>query len=418
MNPKRIVIATLGSLGDLHPCLGLAFRLQGLGHDVTIASSHFYRAKVEELGIAFHSIRPHWDERELVRCYCADTHKGPQTLFREVLLPALRGTYDDLLAIALNADVLISHEAVFATPLVTEKLTLPWASVILSPSSFHSAYDPSVQVLAPEFRYVRKAGLAVNQGLIKLGRLATKHWCDPVRRLRRELGLREECDPLFVDKFSPDLVLALFSPWLAKPQPDWPPQTVQPGFVLYDQESARMKDLPELAEFLANGKPPIVFTLGSLFVHAQKKFAAVSAEAAKLVGRRAVLVLGSGSTKTASDELLAVPYAPYSQLFQRAEAIVHHGGVGSTGQALRAGKPTLVVPFGWDQLDNAERIQRMGTGLLLPQKRYSPANAAAALRKLLDDPSFFVRATEVSTKVREEDGVALAGSAIQSLLNR
>src|SRR5579864_3724840 len=81
---KRIVIATIGSLGDLHPCLALALELGRRGHRVTIASTEYYRDKVEELGVGFHSIRPNWDptDRELIR-QCENLRRGLEVLYRE-----------------------------------------------------------------------------------------------------------------------------------------------------------------------------------------------------------------------------------------------------------------------------------------------------------------------------------------------
>src|SRR5208282_855995 len=116
-------------------------------------------------------------------------------------------------------------------------------------------------------------------------RLGTRHWWDPVRQLRRDEGLRPDCDPLFRDKFSPDLVLALFSRLLAQAQPDWPAQTVQPGFVFFDQHGSNAEVDRRLVEFLATPDPPIVFTQGSTAVHAPGSFYEVSAEAARKLGR-------------------------------------------------------------------------------------------------------------------------------------
>jgi hypothetical protein len=101
ITPKRIVIATIGSLGDLHPCLALGQELRRRGHRVTIASTEYYRSKVEELGIEFHSIRPNWDptDRELIR-QCEDLRRGPEVLYRKLILPELRATYDDLTSVA------------------------------------------------------------------------------------------------------------------------------------------------------------------------------------------------------------------------------------------------------------------------------------------------------------------------------
>ncbi|MGD0620664.1 MAG: glycosyltransferase, partial [Bryobacteraceae bacterium] len=265
---KRILFATIGSLGDLHPCLALGLELARRGHRVTIASTGFYRSKVEALGLGFVPLRPDWNpsDRELI-AQCADLKTGPEVLIRRIVLPHLRATYNDLLAAAREADLMIAGELVYGAPLVSEKLGLRWASATLSPASFLSAHDPSVLVNVPWMIHLRKLGWPVYRAVMNVGRLGTRHWWDPVRQLRREEGLRPDCDPLFRDKFSPNLVLALFSSLLARPQPDWPRQTVQPGFVFFDGRDAADDAPAELTAFLAAGDGPIVFTMGSTAVH-------------------------------------------------------------------------------------------------------------------------------------------------------
>src|SRR6266446_3233230 len=140
MASKRILIATIGSLGDLHPCLALAVELQRRGHRVEISSTPYYRSRVEALGIAFHPLRPDWDPTDLrlIR-QCEDLKKGPEVLYRKMLLPELRNTYGDLLSVARHTDLMVAGELVYASPLVAEKLGLRWVSVILSPFSFFSS---------------------------------------------------------------------------------------------------------------------------------------------------------------------------------------------------------------------------------------------------------------------------------------
>ena len=411
---KRILIATIGSLGDLHPCLAMAIGLLRRGHHVTVATTGFYRAKVESLGIDFSPLRPDWNpsDRELIQ-KCEDLKKGPEILYREMVLPHLQGTFEDLLALAGPADLMIAGEIVYAAPLVAEKLSLPWVSAILSPFSFFSAFDPSVLSNAPLLMHLRKAGPAVYRAALNLARLATRHWSNPVRDLRRQQGLRPDCDPVFRDKFSPHLVLALFSSWLARPQPDWPPQTQQPGFV-YFNDPAQEALPPSLDAFLAAGEPPIVFTQGSTAVHNPGHFFEVSAAAAKRLHRRAVL-LGVEATG-ASEDILALPYAPYSQIFPAAAINVHQGGSGTTGEALRAGRPMLIVPYGWDQPDNALRIERSGTGLHVPRREYSVDRATLALSRLFENPQFLLRSRAAATQMRLEDGLDGACDAIESVL--
>jgi len=415
---KRILFATIGSLGDLHPCLALGLELARRGHRVTIASTGFYRSKVEALGLGFLPLRPDWNpsDRDLI-AQCADLKRGPEVLFRRIVLPHLRATYDDLLAAARDADLMIAGELVYGAPLVSEKLGLPWASATLSPASFLSAHDPSVLVNVPWMIHLRKLGWPVYRAVMNVGRLGTRHWWDPVRRLRREEGLSADCDPLFRDKFAPNLVLALFSSLLARPQPDWPRQTVQPGFVFFDGRDSSDDAPAELTAFLAAGDGPIVFTLGSTAVHNPGDFYDASAEAARLLGRRAVLLVGANPAPRApSKDILVLPYAPYSQIFPHAAAIVHQGGSGTTGQAMLAGKPMVFVPYGWDQPDNAARVERLGMGLHVPRTRYSARTAAHALDRLLNDDRFAKRAAEVGKRIKAEDGLTGACDAIESVL--
>jgi len=236
--------------------------------------------------------------------------------------------------------------------------------------------------------------------------------------LRREMGLRTKCDPIFRDKFSPDLVLALFSRYLAQPQPDWPSQTLQPGFVYLDRNSLGTP-LAEVMAFLSAGDAPIVFTQGSTAVHNPGNFYDVSVEVAKSLGRRAVLLGGSTpALRERVPEVLTLPYVPYAEIFPHAAVTVHQGGSGTTGQAMRSGRPMLVVPYGWDQPDNASRMERLGVGVHLPRNKYSVNTAVAALVRLLGNSHFTQRAEEVGREMQKEDGLNTACNVIESVLSR
>jgi len=216
---------------------------------------------------------------------------------------------------------------------------------------------------------------------------------------------------------SPLLHLAAFSKWLVDKQPDWPAQTVVTGFPWFDRDGST--GLPAaLAQFLDGGPPPIIFTLGTAVATDAGPFYEASARAARLLGRRAVLILKDPHNRppTLPEGVVAFDYAPFSELFPRAAAVVHHGGIGTTGLAMRSGRPTLVMPCAWDQPDNAERVARLGISRTIPRRRYTPARVAAELRRLLDDPAYERRALEVGEQVRQEDGVRLACDALGELL--
>jgi UDP:flavonoid glycosyltransferase YjiC (YdhE family) len=414
----RIVLATIGSLGDLHPCLALALALRERGHIPVVASTEVYRAKVGGLGLEFRPIRPDFDSEDpdLIR-KVMDMRRGPEFLLRGLILPALRDTFEDLAAICEGADLLIAGEIVFAAPLVAEKLRMPWVSAILSPFSFLSAHDPVVSPLAPSLGFLTSAGWLVNRAILQSARIGTLSWWAPVRRLRRELGLGAGRNPLFHDKFSDDLTLAMFSRELARPQPDWPAKTVQTGFVYYDSGEAQAGLAPEIVAFLEAGEAPIVFTLGSTAVHDPRGFFEASAEAAGILGRRAVLLTGDNAPRMRlSPDAIAAPYAPFSEIFPRAAAIVHQGGVGTTAQALRSGRPSLIMPCGFDQPDNGARVRRLGAGSTISRKRYGAKTAARALDRLLTLPGYTSNAERIAHRLRSEDGAGAACEAIERLL--
>jgi UDP:flavonoid glycosyltransferase YjiC (YdhE family) len=217
--------------------------------------------------------------------------------------------------------------------------------------------------------------------------------------------------------------LALFSQILADRQPDWPAQTQITGFPFYDRRASFESHLsPELLEFLVAGEPPIVFTLGSLFVWTPGNFYLEGAKAAAKLGYRSVLLMGQAAHTVSRNELpegaIAVDYAPHSEIFPRAAAIAHHGGVGTTGQALRSGKPMLVVPFAHDQPDNAARVVRLGVGRTLALSECSAQQMAIELKELLFNPSYAAKAAQIGQVMQWENGVATAADAIVSYLNQ
>lgn len=415
---KNIVIATIGSLGDLHPCLVLGRELLNRGCRVTIATTPYYKSKVESAGLCFRAMRPDWNptDARLIRS-CENLRRGLEVLYRQMLLPELEHTYNDLLLAVEDADLLIAGELVYAAPLVAEKSGLPWVSLILSPFSFFSCIDPSFTANLPVLFHFRKAGPAVYKAALGLGKLAARHWSNPVRRLRRKERLRRKCEPVFEDKFSPHLVLALFSQCFAPKQRDWPQQTLQPGF-LYQPDPPSAGAFREVNQFLSAGTPPLVFTQGSTAVHNPRDFYDISVEVAKRLGVRALLI-GTGTLwENGANDVLAVPYVAYSHVFPKASVIIHQGGSGTTGEALRAGRPMLVVPYGWDQPDNAYRIERLGAGLHLPRSKYTVETATAAVKRLLDNPQFSANSTKLASHIQRENAIGSAVYAIHSLLLR
>lgn len=416
-------MATFGSLGDLHPYIALALGLKQRGHDPVIATSPAYGEKIKALGIGFAPVRPdHPDfeaDPDLVR-RLMDLRTGSEYVVRQMVMPVIAESFADTEAAARGADLLVSHPLTFAVPLLAELRGLPWASTMLAPLGFFSAYDPPVIPPAQWLSRLRFLGPVFWRTLFGAARRMCRSWCAPYVQFRRELGLPSTGrEPLFEGQHSPHLVLAMFSSLLAAPQPDWPAATQVTGYAFYDRHEENTALSPELQAFLEAGEPPIVFTLGSSAVLDAGTFYAVSAEAAKRLGRRAILLVGKDERNRLSslpEGVIAAEYAPYSELFPRAAAIVHQGGAGTTGQALRAGKPMLFMPYAHDQPDNAKRVADFGAARVISRDRYTPDRAAAELRQLLGERRYADRATEAGKHVRGEDGVKAACMALERLI--
>lgn len=416
--PRKIVITALGSLGDLHPYLAIALELRSRGHDVLIASSERYRAKTEAAGLRFRPVRPdcQWlSDPDAVRRY-ADLRRGLVRLAREWFLPNLRDCYNDTLAAVGGADLLLTQTLSLAGRLVAEQTGIPWVSTIHMPLFFFSAHDLPALPLAPSLcQRLRFLGPRFWGPLLTLGKRATRYLGRPWYDLRAELGLPPTDEPnALSDSHSPTRVLALFSKLLAEKQPDWPPQTVVTGFPIYDRHGSIGMPI-ELARFLDEGPPPVVFTLGTAVSADAGPFFEHSAAAADLLGRRAVLVLNDcrNSPPRLPRGVFAVDYAPFSELFPRAAAIVHHGGVGTTALAMSCGRPMLVMPCAWDQPDNAARVRRLGIARVIPRRRYTPRRVAAELQGLLGSPSYAQHASFVADQMRHEHGAQAACDVIE-----
>lgn len=417
----KIVLATFGSLGDLHPMIAIGIELRRRGHDVRFAAMEGYRERFDALEFPFFPMRPHLDpdDRELARAVM-DARTGTELLLKEILLPNVRPMYEDLSEAVKGADLLVTGEVVFAAKSVVEKTGIKWITTSLAPASFLSAQDPFVPPTAQWLRHFRFLGAGFHGTLFSFIRGMVKTWLEPYKAFRRELGLDENHDPIFDGKFSNLLHLALFSKVLGKPQPDWHRPTLQCGFCFYDGQNDVGKMPEKLTEFLEAGEPPLVFTLGSAAVMDARNFFEEGAQAAKLLKRRAVLLYGAYNQppRVAPDEnIAAFAYAPYSKVFPKAATVVHQGGVGTTAQVLRAGVPHLIMPYSHDQPDNAARCVRLGVARVVSRDSFTARSAAQELREILVHSNYTDSAARARSVVDSERGTETACDAIENIMN-
>lgn len=414
----RVLLACWGSYGDLFPYLAIAGALRARGHDPVIASCPYYADLVRAEGVTFRPLRPDIrpDDTALI-ARLMDARRGTEVILREMIVPALADSVADLEAAASGVDLIVSHPVTFAAPLIAERRGLPWLSSVLAPMSFFSAYDFPALPNVPWAVGLRRFGPWTGRSLMAVARRITWSWTAPVRALRAEWGLPPAGDPLYEGQFSPRGTLALFSAALGEPQRDWPARTTITGFPFFN----RAIPMPDaVAAFLDAGPAPIVFTLGSSAVFSPGRFYEASAAAARTLGKRALLLVGPNPSNVPAEpspDVLVAEGAPHDQVFARAAVVVHQGGVGTTGQAMRSGRPQLVVPHAHDQFDNAVRMRRRGIGRVVYASRYTAARATGALRALQRDWAVATRAGHVANLVAGEGGAEAAADAIDAALD-
>ncbi len=419
----RILIATFGSLGDLHPFVALAHALADEGFDPVLAAPENYRDYIRSEGLSFAAARP--DAEQLMRRVGADLGGVAKRmaedggfLFKELIFPYLQETYADLLGASEGACAIIAHALAFAGRAVAEKRRLPLINVRLSPVMLYSPHDPPLG-MGPAFAPpTSRLGLGYNRAALWSLAQLVGLWAAPLRRFRREIGLAPARGlELLLGEGLGLATIGLFSPLLVLPQAQQ--QLFIAGHSFHDRFlSAALA--PETEAFLSAGEAPIVFTLGSFVAEGRAAHYRACIEAGRSLKRRVLLL--AHEKDMAELRALAAPdahiagYAPHSLVFPRALAIVHHGGIGTSGQALRAGAPQLVTPYLGDQYDNAERLRRLGVARRLDGARITAERLERELAALLDAPDCRARAKALAVVVAQEDGAARAARFIAERL--
>jgi UDP:flavonoid glycosyltransferase YjiC (YdhE family) len=288
--------------------------------------------------------------------------------------------------LAPGRTLLLGAGIAFGARIAAEALNIPLVTVHLQPAVFMSVIDPPV--IGAGFEWFRRVPRWVRRMLYRLGDLHSDRIVAPgINAYRAQLGLRQPVRRIMRGYWmSPFKVLALFPDWYAAKQADWPAQTVVTRFPLYD-EGDQVEVPPDLDRFIADGRPPILFTPGSANLQA-RRFFEVGVEACRRLRLRALFVTRYPEQLPSllPPESRHVDYVPFGHVFPRCASLVHHGGIGTVAQGLAAGVPQLVMAMSHDQPDNGYRLRQMGVGDYLYPKAFTPGRVADALARLTSSP--------------------------------
>lgn len=413
----RPLVIALGSHGDVHPMLGIAAALRDRGHRVTFVASPYFEPLARKAG--FDDFVPLGTAEEFREALANPNlwHpvKGFKAVFQHGVLPATRPTYDAIAERYIPGEtVVVAHAIALGARIAQDKLGVPTATVQLAPAVFRSVHQP------PQL-----AGLHMPDWLphgIKRGiwRMIDKLVVDrllapPINAIRAEKDLPPVSGILDQWWLSPDLVLGLFPEWFAAMPPDWPAQLRLTQFPLYDEREIEPAS-PELEKFINEGDAPIVFTPGSAMTFGQSFFRE-STMACEILKKRGILLSRhlENIPPTLPPGVRHFDYAPFSRLLPRCAALVHHGGIGTTSQALAAGIPQLIMPMAHDQFDNAQRVTRLGAGDSIRRRKYSAKRVAAKLNALLTDNPVAGACRQIAARFVNVDSLAQTCDLIEQL---
>jgi rhamnosyltransferase subunit B len=407
--PHYLVI-TAGTHGDMHPFMHVAKSLQALGRNVTFVTHHIHEKLIRDSGLPFVCFGT---DEEYLSVLSNPKIWHPQHCFSALLAnygEQLKQINQAIRSVSAQAPVVaITHPFVVPAAAIAREQGLIQSIVAgyLAPSNIKSCHDPLMVGPTAVPSWVPMSWRRM------FWRFVEKGWIDPVpvsqiNGVRAALGLPKIHSFLSHILEAPDLSLALFPSWFAPPAPDWPSPLLVADFPLFEaaQDGGWTN---ELSDFLAAGDKPVVFTAGTGNLHAADFFACALAAVNEL-GQRAIFLAKDRALAPAvlPNTVLWQPYVPLPALLPRAAALVHHGGIGTTAEALRAGTPQLVVPFGWDQFDNGARVKSLGAGRVLPARTLRPKPLVQSLRTVTSSGTMRARCAQLSAHfVPPLDSVAL-----------
>jgi UDP:flavonoid glycosyltransferase YjiC (YdhE family) len=418
----KITIFAAGSQGDIQPCVVLAKGLQQAGYQVSLAAPADFAGFIAKHNLNFHPLRG-----DVQQIMASDTgrkfmEKGGHnpiksiSTIRTLIAPVIQEMSDDAFAACADADGLVCL-GVFSAfgHTIADALKIPIVNIEPTPLL------PSRSFPAPSWPIQLNLGGLHNFLSGRAMLQVVWYWYKPfVNDFRKRLGLPAYSGTRFYHGLRDTPLIGAYSPGIIPQPPDWPDNVHVSGYLFLDSQ-AEWQPPAELSAFLNAGAPPVYIGFGSMSGQSPEKLADLAMRALEKSGQRGVLLTGWGGLKPEqlTSNVFVLNSAPHSWLFPRMAALVHHGGAGTTAEGLRAGVPSIIVPFILDQPFWGARVQSMGLGPApLPQKKLTAERLAAAITTAVTDSGMRERARLTGEAIRAEDGVGSAVKLVQRYLGK
>jgi UDP:flavonoid glycosyltransferase YjiC (YdhE family) len=404
----NVFVYGLGSMGDTLPFVSIAQEMASRGHQVTFLGNEHFREFIEKRGLAFETIIPKAKYQEFVDGQMGQSGIASLRHMGELMIDAIEPLFNFLKERYIPGQTVACGQCYgIGARLAQEKFGLPLATAYLQPMWFRSVYamppidywpmflKKGIQSIIDYF-LDRRVGKAIMDFREKDGR-------PRVKRALRYWWLSPTCH------------IGLFPEWFSPPKPDWPKNTILPGFPL-PNHSFDSFDMTEVNAFLDAGPPPLVFTQSSVSKEAHEYFA-TSIEIAQRTKNRAIFLTPHPELlpNNIPDDMKYFPYVPLEHLLTRAKAHLHHGGIGTIAHTLKAGIPQVTVPMVYDQPDNCLRLDPLKVSLNLKPRQYRAKKVAPKIADLISSKEVQARCKDYADRIRKTDPLRTIAETLELL---
>lgn len=417
----RIAIIALGTRGDVQPYIALGKGLKEAGHVVRLVTHQNFELLVNSHGLEFWPVKGNVQDvveseemRELL-----EKGKFIAIMLRtakEAQRAAIQWAKDGLAACQGMDLLLAGIGGLYIGLSLAEKTGLPFLQAYLVPFTPTKAF-PSV--LLPQS--LSRLGSSFNRLSHHLTRQIIWQGFRSADRLARQQMLGLPAAPFWGPYNAKRLhhypILYGFSPSVIPKPSDWNNNTDVTGYWFLDSASDWIPS-SALMEFLQGGSPPVYIGFGSMGNRKPEETADLVLQALARTQQRAILLSGWGGLRKSNlpDTVCLVDSIPHSWLFPLVTAVVHHGGAGTTAAGLRAGVPSIVIPFFGDQFFWGQRVAELGVGPEpIPRKQLTVERLAQAIQKALTDQKMRQRAVNLGMKIQAEEGILSAVAVVQEI---
>ena len=387
MNSLTILMVAVGTLGDVQPLIGLGANLRSRGHRVTVLANRHFEPLITGKALEFAVLGSEAEYATMVESLGLWEPLPSLKIAAEwLILRPMRQTYEWIRDNQkFGKTLVIAQVSSFGARIAQERLDVPVVTACLQPMCLRSDIQPVCLPPLPVSRHLPRSWNRLCHTVLD------RFLIDPLVRgptnaFRAEVGLAPIGGGFTSWSLSPTRAIGLFPDWYAPPRPDWPGQLCLAGFPCFDASEATIP--PELESFLSAGSPPIVFTPGSGMSHGRAFFEA-AVDACRRLKSRGILVsrYPDQIPLMLPRDVIPCSSVPFSLLLPRAAAAVHHGGIGTVAECLRAGILQVVMPMAFDQHDNAEHLKQLAVSRTIRPRQFRGPRVSRLLNDMLNSDS-------------------------------